>query len=137
MRRFICLIVLLVFTVSVLPAEENTTPVPYDENEFPQWQRDLRRFEVILIGSFPFTMLYSTLGYGVIRWGINGFSENYAPSLSQQADTVPLTNEEKLGVVFTSVGMSALVAIIDLIVIHVKRNRGNVEDSLDAIDAEE
>lgn len=123
-------LVLILFPLCAVFPQEGTAPVPYEEDEFPLWQRDLRRFEVVLIGSFPFTMLYSSLGYGVIRWGINGFDQGYAPTLRPDADTVPLTTDEKLGVVLSGVGLSAAVAIIDLIIIHVKRNSANVEDSL-------
>jgi hypothetical protein len=121
----------LFFCISALaPVQEDHTPEPYTEDEFPLWQHDLRRFEVVLIGSFPFTMLYSSLGYGLIRWGINGFSEGYAPTLSPSAETVPLTQQEKLGVVLAGVGISALTAIIDLIIVNVKREAGTAEEAL-------
>ena len=137
MKRFICGLLLCTTALTLTFGQEDITPEPYTEDEFPLWQRDLRRFEVILVGSFPFTMLYSSLGYGLIRWGINGFSEGYAPALSQTAETVPLTQGEKIGVVLTSVGISAAIAIIDLIIIHIKRNRGTVEESLAGTEKDE
>ena len=40
---------------------------PYREDEFPQWMHDLRRAEVVLIGSFPVTLLLTTLAYEILR----------------------------------------------------------------------
>jgi hypothetical protein len=122
--------VLFFCVVALVPGQEDHTPEPYTEDEFPLWQHDLRRFEVVLIGSFPFTMLYTSLGYGLIRWGSNGFSEGYAPTLSPSAETVPLTQQEKLGVVLAGVGFSAVTAIIDLIIVNAKRKAGTAEEAL-------
>ena len=136
-NRFFWAAILILFLCTILPAQEEQTPVPYEEEEFALWQRDLRRFEVILVGSFPFTMLYSSLGYGLIRWGINGFSEGYAPTLSQTAETVPLTRQEQIGVVLAGVGISALVALIDFIIVQTKRSSGTAEESLAGTDNDE
>ena len=42
-----------------------TEPVPYEEEEFPLWLQDVRRFEVVLFGSVPFSFLYTTAMYAL------------------------------------------------------------------------
>ncbi len=99
--------------------EDNTssdTPVPYEREEFPEWAHDLRRAEIIFIGSFPITFLFSSLGYDVIRFAANGFSREYAPALLNNPTTVPLSSGERLGVVLTSLGISAVIALVDFII---------------------
>ena len=126
--------VLLISFVSLLPAgglsaqeTSSTAPESYTEDEFPLWAKDLRRFEVVLIGSLPFTYLYTSLSYGLIRYGVNGFDPAYAPSLQTGAETVPMTRNEKIGVLLAGIGTAALVAVVDQIIIHVKRNRAEAE----------
>ncbi|MDR0708622.1 MAG: hypothetical protein LBF77_00980, partial [Spirochaetaceae bacterium] len=62
--QFFCCI-LFVFSVLAVHAQtgqENVkvtttpiTPSPKEKPEFPQWALDLRRFDIIMFGSFPFT----------------------------------------------------------------------------------
>jgi hypothetical protein len=81
----------------------------------------------VLIGSLPFTYLYTSLSYSLIRYGVNGFDPAYAPSLQTGAETVPMTRNEKIGVLLAGIGTAALVAVVDQIIIHVKRNRAEAE----------
>jgi hypothetical protein len=118
---FLFLLFFLFYSVTNLIAEEgdNTssdTPVPYERDEFPEWAHDLRRAEIIFIGSFPITFLFSSIGYDVIRFAANGFSREYAPALLNNPTTVPLSNGERLGVVLTSLGISAVIALVDFII---------------------
>lgn len=126
--------VLLISFLALLPAgglsaqeSSSTAPEAYTEDEFPLWAKDLRRFEVVLIGSLPFTYLYTSLSYSLIRYGVNGFDPAYAPSLQTGAETVPMTRNEKIGVLLAGIGTAALVAVVDQIIIHVKRNRAEAE----------
>ena len=51
-KRFAAKILILALLFnSALPlfAAEDTTPKPYDDNEFPQTLKDIRRFEIITI----------------------------------------------------------------------------------------
>lgn len=42
-------------------------PAPYEPEEFPRALRDLRRFEIVSLGSVPLTLLFSSLGYRLYR----------------------------------------------------------------------
>lgn len=85
----------------------NFTPEPYQKEEFPQFLHDLRRFEVITIGTLPISILLSSLAYDIIY----SFSTpgNNTLVFTLESDDILA----KLGI---SLGISTLVAVIDLII---------------------
>ena len=46
--------------VSAGDPTQDAEPVPYEEEEFPWWAHDARRFEVIAFGAFPLTYILSS-----------------------------------------------------------------------------
>ena len=52
---------------------------PYTEDEFPEWARDMRRFESIFFGSIPFTLFFTTAGWETYAYVENDFSAQYLP----------------------------------------------------------
>lgn len=102
---------------------DDHTPVPYTKEEFPLWQRELRRFEILSFGSLPFVTLLSFWSYDMIRSAQHPNDPGYYPWPFKQADrTIPLTEREQLGVFLTSMGISMGVALIDIIYRAVKRS---------------
>ncbi|MEE1181408.1 MAG: hypothetical protein UHY90_04070, partial [Treponema sp.] len=71
MKKFLSLFFIFLTFSFIIPfnafAEESTEPVPYSKEEFPQWALDLRRFEVVSLGSIPFAMIGVVLVYGNIE----------------------------------------------------------------------
>ena len=53
------------FLVQVFP--DDTTS--YDDINFPQWSKDLRRTEIITFGSLPFVTIWATVGYSAVKYG--------------------------------------------------------------------
>lgn len=96
-------------------ATQEPQPVPYNPADFPLWLRKARRAEVIWIGAFPITLLFSRIGYQVYRYYANGQSQAYAPSIFGTPVT-PLTQNERIGVVLGGIGLAGLVALADFIV---------------------
>ena len=47
---------------------EDTTPKPYTDEEFSQVAKDIRRFEIITLGSMPFVTLDTMLVYSGIKY---------------------------------------------------------------------
>ena len=83
---------------------------PYEESEFPVWLRELRRAEIVFIGSFPITMLVSGLsydGYRVVRGSILGTAGG--------GDAGSHTQEERRGILVAGLSLSAVVAILDFV----------------------
>ncbi|MCL2759999.1 MAG: hypothetical protein FWD22_07285, partial [Treponema sp.] len=38
----------------------NTTTVTFNSSDLPQWVKDMRRFDIISFGMFPFSMFFVT-----------------------------------------------------------------------------
>ena len=56
MTRFLAAVLLIVCSCQAIGAQtaDSHTPLPYGEDEFYTWQKDLRRAEIITFGSLPF-----------------------------------------------------------------------------------
>ena len=103
--------------------EENHTPVPYTKEEFPLWQRELRRFEILSFGALPFVTLLSFWSYDMIRAAKHPKDERYYPWPLKNADkAIPFTEKEQLGVFFTAIGISITIALIDITYRAIKRS---------------
>lgn len=126
--RCIALCVLCVVAAAQFPliAEEKKddhTPVPYTKAEFPLWQRELRRFEILSFGALPFVTLFSFWGYDMIRAIQHPKDPGYYPWPFKQADkAVALTEKEQLGVFLTAAGISVTIALIDITYRAIKRS---------------
>ena len=123
----IAFLIFFVSLFSVFPvyAEDTTvsrTPDPYGAEEFKQWQKDLRRFEIITFGALPFVSLLSFWAYDIGRSIAHKGDPAYNPWPIKDAKVaVKLTEKEQLGVFLTAVGISLGVAIIDLTYRSIKR----------------
>jgi hypothetical protein len=91
--------------------EEPAEPVPYTDDEFPQWLLDLRRAEVITLGSLPITITVSFFVYDLVRYALHGFDRLYNPFGSP--NPVPYEPLENIGVFVAAGTTSLLIAVID------------------------
>lgn len=77
------LIFLLLFTVvfsaALIAQETPPTPEPYTHNEFPEWMHDLRRGEVLAVGTFPYAYLITNIAYPWFVYAVTGLDEVYHP----------------------------------------------------------
>ena len=122
---FFVLCVMIAVQVPLIAEEkkEDHTPVPYTKEEFPLWQRELRRFEILSFGALPFATLLSFWGYDMIRAIQHPKDPAYYPWPLKQADkAVPLTEKEQLGVLLTAAGISVTIALIDITYRAIKRS---------------
>ena len=123
----IAFLIFFVSLFSVFPvyAEDTTvsrTPDPYGAEEFKQWQKDLRRFEIITFGALPFVSLLSFWAYDIGRSIAHKGDPAYNPWPIKDAKiAVKLTEKEQLGIFLTAVGISLGVAVIDLTYRSIKR----------------
>ncbi len=69
MKKFLFFL-LFIFVFSFLPqnlfAADSSN---YDDINFPQWAKDIRRTEIITFGSLPFVTLWTTVGYSLYQYG--------------------------------------------------------------------
>nr|WP_303935657.1 hypothetical protein [Treponema denticola] len=111
-----------VFPVYAEDTKVSRTPDPYGAEEFKQWQKDLRRFEIITFGALPFVSLLSFWAYDIGRSIAHKGDPAYNPWPIKDAKiAVSLTEKEQLGIFLTAVGISLGVAIIDLTYRSIKR----------------
>ncbi len=121
-KRLTALILIsTIFINSALPlfAADDTTPVPYDDKEFPQTLKDLRRFEIITLGALPFVTLDTTLAYSTIRYAKHDFNAAFQPDIFNKSS---YTQDEQKGIILTSVGICIGIGLTDLIVQIIKRS---------------
>lgn len=91
-----------------LKLSDDAKPEPYGDNEFPAWSYKLRRFEVILFGSFPITYMLTSLVYDLVLMASVGFNSLDTPDLNSDQVTW-----NKL---IISGSLSLVIAIIDIII---------------------
>jgi len=113
------LIVSLFLNVSLPLFSEDASPKSYEDDEFPQTLKDIRRFEIITLGALPFVTLDTTLAYSTYRYAKNDFDSAYKPDIFSSSS---FTQDEQKGIILTSVGISIGIGLTDLIVQIVKRN---------------
>ena len=102
--------------VSAIYADQNNTPEPYEEDEFPQWLKDLRRAEIIFFGSIPFSIFLSIEGYQFYRYFSHDMNSDYAPWPFQSSEAPAYTYEEQLIIIGTALIISGIIALADFII---------------------
>lgn len=124
-KKMIALILLITFSFSVFAADTHT-PEPYDDNEFPSWSIDLRRSEIVSLGSLPFVTLGVTLGYSVFRYVKNGFNSDYLPNpLAKSSAAANLNTDEQKGIFISSGIISLVIGIIDYVISRIERRKAD------------
>ena len=107
-------------------AQSTQVPNVFDMTDFPQWARDLRRFDVIAFGSFPFSMFIVTFATDMFRWyNANGMDFNdrrYAPWPMKSAGAVDMTAEEYGRTIFFAAGLSIVFALTDFIIVKIRQS---------------
>lgn len=111
----LALTALLCFRATCETAPE-TTPVPYGPAEFPEWQQNVRRAEIISFGSLPFVTFFSSFYYNVYRYYDHDKKEDYLPwPLNTGKTTVALSEDEQKKIFTYSIGISVGVAAFDFV----------------------
>lgn len=100
----------------VAESESDLTPVPYGPAEFPEWQLNLRRAEILSFGALPFVTFFSSLYYNVYRYYDHDKQKEYLPwPLNTGKDSVPLAEGEQKKILLYSAGISVGVAAFDFV----------------------
>ncbi len=99
-------------------SKDNFQPVPYGEDEFPDFLHQVRRFEVIWIGTLPFTLLFGSLVYDIIYSASNPNIHTLTVAGSTEAIF------QKVGI---SISISGLLAVIDMAIHLGKRHKQRKE----------
>jgi len=109
-KKIISILLLLSVFSNFLFCEENKN---YEDVDFPQWTRDLRRTEIIALGSLPFVTLWTTLGYSIVEYG------EFRNPLDKSADS--FSAEEQKKIIAISAGVCIGLGLTDLLITIIKR----------------
>ncbi|MDR1411133.1 MAG: hypothetical protein LBI91_02870 [Spirochaetaceae bacterium] len=127
---FCAFFVFSIFNVHSQTEQENVrvttgtiAPAPKQKPEFPQWALDLRRFDIIMFGSFPFTYWFASTGMDLYRSSQHNWDTRYAPWPVKSAGAINMTTDEYKITLAFAIGGSILAALADHIIVRVKRNR--------------
>ncbi|WP_428768939.1 hypothetical protein V1L52_09025 [Treponema sp. HNW] len=127
MKKTAAILCIAVFMFSPVFASENEALQieGYEKGkELPSWAKDLRRAEIVTLGSLPFTTLGTTLVYSLYRYGANDFKPAYIPNpFPLSSAEAKLSTNEQIGIIATAAGISLAVGLTDFIVMQVKQSR--------------
>ena len=98
------------------------TAEPYEKDEFPGILHDIRRAEIITLGSMPFITFSASLGYSFGKYASHNFDSSYFVNPFASTDGNSFSTDEQIGILLTSLGISAGIGLTDFIVHTVKRN---------------
>ncbi|MBA7608754.1 hypothetical protein ES703_15936 [subsurface metagenome] len=116
-KKLLWLIMLLSLLGSASFSEEqDRIPEEYQEDEFPALLRDLRRGEIIFLGSLPITLFFTFFTHDIYRFIAHEWNPEYAPWPFRRPGGEPYTDEEKIGVLVSALSISFLVALSDFII---------------------
>jgi hypothetical protein len=124
----LAVILLLLSTVETLSAQTNqtasTAPAVEDTPlNLPQWVKDLRRGEIVLFGSFPFTFFTATFVMDTYRASQHNWDTRYAPWPLKSAGAINMTTDETFIVIGAAAAGAFLISIADFIIVQIKRSR--------------
>lgn len=141
--RVLCSLLLLMLLLPVFGQEENPPTedgedggtvvegfspdslIPEEPPYTYTFAEGLRRFEIILFGSLPVTLLLTNLVFDLGRYLYFGASEGFSSENAQKNQimlfqTAPRTDDERGYILIGAISVSAVFAIIDLIIELIK-----------------
>lgn len=121
MKKLIFFTILISLLASSVPIFSETAE-PYAKDEFPSILYDIRRAEIITLGSMPFITFSATLGYSFGKYAAHDFDSSYFVNPFSSTDENSFSTDEQIGILLTSLGISAGIGLTDFIVHTVKRN---------------
>ena len=129
MKKIISLLLIITFSTCLF-ANTSTTPEPYSKDEFPDWANYLRRYEVITLGSLPFTTLSVTTIYGLYSYIDHDFDKNYIPNpFAFTSSAANLDKDEQKLVLLSAISVSVLAGTVDLIIHIVKKEKAKKKNA--------
>jgi len=122
--RKIAVVVLFFFINSLIFSADNTyddlIAEDYNKEDFPQVLRDIRRAEVILVGSYPLSVFFAKLGMDVYDYASSGFKSQNAPSILGGPGDSEKSSGDVERVLITALCISAGVMVADFIIGKIK-----------------
>ena len=108
---------------SLLYGQEDTLPAPYKPDEFPTWTLDLRRAEIVTLGSFPISFMLTALVYDIVKAAEVRFDPAYPFGSNRSQDDIKT-------LLLVSGGISLTIGLTDFIIHQIKRAKKNKEQRI-------
>lgn len=104
------------------------TPEEYGEEEFSPALKALRRGEIVMLGSLPFSLFFTLEAYDLYRFfshydSQEGFDPAYSPWPFRRPGAAPYTRQESIGVFVSALGVSLLIAVTDYLIGRIRERR--------------
>ncbi len=132
MKKIITLFLLLIVFSSFVFAQ-STTPEEYTYDEFSPVLHTIRRTEIVTLGSLPFTVLLSNLGYQIIRIAfINPDAGFVNPLAKSSSSSNTFTEKEQIGILAGGLSLSLCVGLTDTIISIIKNNKTKKTETYDS-----
>jgi hypothetical protein len=126
MWTLILLAVLLLAVPGFAQSEEENGPAEYQEEEFSPFLRNLRRAEIVMLGSFPITLFLTLEVFDIYRY-IDNLGEpdayRYTPWPLRSPEAAPYSAGQITGILVSAVSASVLIALADYLVGRSKEKR--------------
>jgi hypothetical protein len=128
MKAFLFFGVLLCCVSSfALHAQSTAGSAEFDMTGFPLWAKDLRRGEIVALGSFPFAFFFANFGIDTYRFLTHNYDTRYAPWPFAPAASIEQTQSEKFRTLGIAAGGAIVIALVDYAIVRYKRSREQVE----------
>ncbi len=114
MSRGVFAALLAFLVLSSTPAAAESSKTGWDDVDFPVWAKDIRRAEIITLGSLPFVTLWTTLGYSIFEYG------EFRNPLNKSSDSFTVEDQKKI--IAVSAGACVALGIFDLLVTKASRS---------------
>jgi len=123
MQKIIALILIIAISTTLIFSQD-TTPAPYKPDEFPEWTVDLRRAEIVTIGSFPLSFIFTAIVYdlSLLAYDYSLYDSENASSILPQYGS----HREQIDIIrllSIAAGVSVAVGLTDFIIQRVKKNK--------------
>jgi hypothetical protein len=118
------MLLLMLPQITLRAQTQNAAKTVEDEKqEFPLWVRDLRRFDIIAFGSFPFSFFVAGFAVDTYRASQHNWDTQYSPWPLNMGGSIARSTDEHLITLAASAGISMVVALVDHFIQRGKRNR--------------
>ncbi|MBA7472137.1 MAG: hypothetical protein GH155_02570 [Spirochaeta sp.] len=107
---------LLILLTGTLIFCQDTEPEEYQEDEFSPVLKELRRGEIIMLGSLPLSIFLAIETYDIYRYGQHYPDADYAPWPFRRHGGIPFSSQESTGIFVSALGFSFLIAAADFII---------------------
>lgn len=104
-------LIISIFSQNVF-CQSSEEPVPYGDKEVPEWLKQVRRTEIISLGSMPFVTIGVTLAYSFYNLATHDFDGAYFVNPFTKEGSY--TKDEQIGIIVTSSLISLGIGLTNL-----------------------